>query len=415
MLMYRRTDIVSDSSVSIVLRQSKTQLFLPPRKTTGAGSYNFIFCQIKSKSIILESKMTAKRVTAKTKQKKGAGSNPASSNSRRSQDTKRTQAAGRGSRDECDLLTSEDEIPQTEVAKGKKSVQEVEGRLSSADESSDSNSSDDTSESSADEDHAENGSRLRSKLYSDENSSWLKPKKTQSHLLASDSSDSENEDGIQSSSSDDDEDDEMEVERQSRLLDAEKQLVGEEAEEEMREAVAMNTAVYHLPTPEELERDVDRVVPPSELRSHIESILEVLAAFSSRREEGRSRAEYVEQLGAFMSELHGYLPELVQYFLTMFGPAETLEFLEYSDKPRPMVIRTNTLKTRRKDLALALMKRGVTLDPLSSWSKVGLKIIESPVPIGATPEYLSGHYMLQVRCEVAIRSLALSRILVLRN
>ena len=360
--------------------------------------------------------MTAKRVATRTKKKKGAGSNPASSNSRRSQNTKRTQTPGRGSRvDERDLLTSEDEIPKTEVVKGRNSVQEVEGRLSSADESSDSNSSEDTSESS--EDHAVNGSQLRSKLYSDENTSWLKPKKTQSQLLASDSSDndSENEDGVQSSSSDDDEDDEMEVERQSRLLDAEKQLVGEEAEEEMREAVAMNTAVYHLPTPEELERDVDRVVPPSELRSHIESILEVLAAFSSRREEGRSRAEYVEQLGAFMSELHGYLPELVQYFLTMFGPAETLEFLEYSDKPRPMVIRTNTLKTRRKDLALALMKRGVTLDPLSSWSKVGLKIIESPVPIGATPEYLSGHYMLQVRCEVAIRSLALSRILVLRN
>jgi ribosomal RNA methyltransferase Nop2 len=44
---------------------------------------------------------------------------------------------------------------------------------------------------------------------------------------------------------------------------------------------------------------------------------------------------------------------------------------------------------------MALMKRGVSLDPLANWSKVGLKIIESPVPIGATPEYLSGHYMLQ--------------------
>ncbi|MBS1889721.1 MAG: hypothetical protein JST59_00380 [Actinobacteria bacterium] len=41
------------------------------------------------------------------------------------------------------------------------------------------------------------------------------------------------------------------------------------------------------------------------------------------------------------------------------------------------------------------MQRGVSLDPLAEWSKVGIKIYESRVPIGATPEYLAGHYMLQ--------------------
>lgn len=270
----------------------------------------------------------------------------------------------------------DEDSSRDEVVNDKKGIRNDE-------QSSESEDSDDISQ---DEDLPAKG-----KAFSDENAKWLKPKKDK--LLSSDEEDAEGDDEMIASS--DDEDEELEVERKSRLLDARQQEEADEAEDEMRETVNKNTAIYHLPTKEELEQDVDRVIPPSELKSHIDSILEVLAEFKQRREPGRPRSEYIERLGGFIAELYGYLPELVEYFLTMFSPAEALEFIEYSDKPRPMVIRTNTLKTRRKDLALALMKRGVSLDPLASWSKVGLKILESPVPIGATPEYLSGHYMLQ--------------------
>jgi len=272
-------------------------------------------------------------------------------------------------------------------------------------EESDSKSeegSDDSNDSSVDDtsrDGDSNSSEVEHEIkkktgkhFSDENAAWLKPKKT---LIESDDDEEEEEDEIGDDFDDDSDDEEMEVEKQSRLLDARRIEEKEEAEEEFRQTIAKNTSVYHLPTKEELEKNIDRVVPPSEIKSHIESILEVLAEFKARREPERSRNEYVDQLGLFIAELYGYLPELVEYFLTMFSPSEALEFVDYSDKVRPMVIRTNTLKTRRKDLALALMKRGVSLDPLSTWSKVGLKIMESPVPVGATPEYLSGHYMLQ--------------------
>lgn len=223
-----------------------------------------------------------------------------------------------------------------------------------------------------------------SNFFSDENSKWLKPKREAKTLLSDDES-----------AVGDESDDQLEIELESRKLDSRKHEEEEEAKEEFRERVLKDTSTYHLPTNKEIEEDVDRVIPPSELRSHIDSILEVLSNFNERRQVGRTRSEYVERLVGFTAELYGYLPELVEYFFSMFSPSEAVEFIEYSDKPRPLVIRTNTLKTRRKDLALALMKRGVTLDPLSSWSKVGLKILESPVPIGATPEYLSGQYMLQ--------------------
>jgi len=78
--------------------------------------------------------------------------------------------------------------------------------------------------------------------------------------------------------------------------------------------------------------------------------------------------------------------------------SQALEFFTSSDTPRPLTLRVNTLKARRRDLAQALINRGVNLEPLEGgWSKVGLQVFTggANVPVGATPEYLAGHYILQ--------------------
>jgi len=121
-----------------------------------------------------------------------------------------------------------------------------------------------------------------------------------------------------------------------------------------------------------------------------------LADFRKYRDPARARKEYVDCLAQDLADVFGYNRDLVDLFLELFSPAEARAFLEENEKARPVVIRTNTLKTNRRNLAQLLTNRGVNLDAVGAWSKVGLKVLESAVPVGATPELLGGHYMLQM-------------------
>ena len=125
----------------------------------------------------------------------------------------------------------------------------------------------------------------------------------------------------------------------------------------------------------------------------IQELVKSLTTFD--KSAGKSRQELLEELTDNIVTYFEYNRELAEYFVNMFPPAELLQLLEANENPRPLTIRTNTLKTKRRELAQALMQKGVNLDPVGDWTKVGLKIIDSQVPIGATTEYLAGHYMLQ--------------------
>ncbi|NXL89685.1 NOP2 methyltransferase, partial [Alectura lathami] len=153
---------------------------------------------------------------------------------------------------------------------------------------------------------------------------------------------------------------------------------------------------FKLPTDEQMEKE--NILSPLDLHvihQRIKGNVEVLQDFGAKREEGRTRQEYLALLRRDMAAYYSYSDFLLKMLMDIFPLPELINFLEANEVPRPITIRTNTLKTRRRDLAQALINRGVNLDPLGKWSKTGLVIYDSSVPIGATPEYLAGHYMLQ--------------------
>ncbi|KAM9174129.1 28S rRNA (cytosine(4447)-C(5))-methyltransferase [Pangshura tecta] len=152
---------------------------------------------------------------------------------------------------------------------------------------------------------------------------------------------------------------------------------------------------FVLPSGEEIEKETAE--PPDLLLIHqrIKDNVEVLQDFRVKREAGRARQEYLALLRQDLAAYYSYSDFLLKKLMELFPLPELVNFLESNEVPRPMTLRTNTLKTRRRDLAQALINRGVNLDPLGKWSKTGLVVYDSSVPIGATPEYLAGHYMLQ--------------------
>ena len=150
--------------------------------------------------------------------------------------------------------------------------------------------------------------------------------------------------------------------------------------------------MYELPSLDTIKQEPQDL--PSVLQ-RLREVVNVLTDFKKLRQPGKKRSEYLSVLQHDLITYYGYNEYLITKFIQLVPTSELLEFLDACEMPRPVTIRTNTLKTRRRDLATALIGRGVNLDPVGTWSKVGLVVYDSQVPIGATPEYLAGHYILQ--------------------
>ncbi|KAG8187106.1 hypothetical protein JTE90_004852 [Oedothorax gibbosus] len=275
----------------------------------------------------------------------------------------------------------------------------------------------------------ESGSEAESEkaqLFTDDNVEWLKPKKN----LFDDDSDEEQadeDDGVLQDDFSDDtdfeedgegDDDLLPIEKSSKKLAKKQAASKKRAKDELLSTNIKETEIFTLPSGQEIEKENILLFvkknnscmlwkkylccqmqhePPDLIvvSQRIKDIVYVLSDFKSRREDNRSRIEYTEQLRADLCSYYSYNEFLMEKLMLLFPPNELVELLEANEVQRPVTIRTNTLKTRRGDLAQALINRGVNLDPVGKWSKVGLVVYDAQVPIGATPEYLAGHYILQ--------------------
>jgi len=97
---------------------------------------------------------------------------------------------------------------------------------------------------------------------------------------------------------------------------------------------------------------------------------------------------------AELARTYGYHPENVERFITHFGLSFTEKMLKaYEQKPKRS-IRVNTLKCSKEKLMKRLTMKGFLLEE-SPYYHLGFIVKNEPLPLGATTEYLLGHYFLQ--------------------
>ena len=95
-----------------------------------------------------------------------------------------------------------------------------------------------------------------------------------------------------------------------------------------------------------------------------------------------------------LGEEYNYEAYMIERFVEMMGKEETSNLLQFNETELNKTIRLNTIRSSFEHTVELLERKRIQLEDIVGIPE-GKEIIGSPVPIGATPEYLGGYYMLQ--------------------
>ncbi len=95
-----------------------------------------------------------------------------------------------------------------------------------------------------------------------------------------------------------------------------------------------------------------------------------------------------------LGEEYDYDAYMIERFVEMMGEEEASNLLQFNETKLNKTIRLNTLRSSFERTVELLERKRIQLEDIVEIPE-GKEIINSPVPIGATPEYLGGYYMLQ--------------------
>ena len=90
----------------------------------------------------------------------------------------------------------------------------------------------------------------------------------------------------------------------------------------------------------------------------------------------------------------GYLPYMIDRYISILGENETKELLQFNETELPQIIRLNSLRNSIEETEKLLNQKQVQIEKIEGIPEAR-KIVKSPIPIGASEEYLNGYYTLQ--------------------